>query len=171
MDLMGKITSILGQYANADASQASPDVHAHFDSVAQAVPKDTLAQGISAAFNSDQTPAFGQMVGNLFGQSDPGQKAGILSQLLSTAGPGIVSQVLTSKGLSGLLSSSGPVTPQAASQLTPEVVEQLATEAHKQNPSIVDSVSSFYAQHPTLVKSLGATALTIVMAKMSKRAA
>ena len=54
MDLMNKITSILGQYSNADASQVSPDVHEHFDSVAQAVPKDTLAQGISAAFSSDE---------------------------------------------------------------------------------------------------------------------
>ena len=34
-------------------------------------------------------------------------------------------------------------------------MEQLATEAHKQNPSIVGSISSFYAQHPALVKSLG----------------
>jgi len=170
MDLMGKISGILGQYANSDASQASPDVHEHFDSVAQAVPKDTLAQGIAAAFNSDQTPAFGQMVANLFSQSDSGQKAGMLSQLLSAAGPGVVSSVLAGKGLSAL-AGSGQVTPQAASQLTPEAVQQLATEAHKQNPSIVDSVSSFYAQHPTLVKTLGATALTIAMSKMSKRAA
>lgn len=47
------------------------------------------------------------------------------------------------------------MSPQAASQLSPEAVEQLATEAHKQNPSIVGSISSFYAQHPALVKSLG----------------
>jgi hypothetical protein len=170
MDLMGRITGILGQYASADASQASPDVHEHFDSVAQAVPKDTLAEGISAAFKSDQTPAFGQMVANLFSQSDPGQKAGMLSRLLSAAGPGVVSSVLASRGLSAL-AGSGQLTPQSASQLTPETVEKLASEAHKQNPSVVDSLSSFYAQHPTLVKSLGATALTIAMAQMSKRAA
>lgn len=171
MDLMSKIGGILGQYANADPSQASPDVHAHFDSVAQAVPKDALAQGISAAFNSDQTPAFGQMVANLFSQSDSGQKVGVLNQLMSMAGPGLVSKVLASNGLSGQVSSAGQPTAEAASQLTPEIVEQLATEAHKQNPSIVASISSFYAQHPTLVKSLGATALTIVMSKMSQRAA
>ena len=171
MDLMNKITSILGRYTNADASQVSPDVHEHFDSVAQAVPKDTLAQGISAAFNSDQTPPFGRMVGNLFNQSDPGQKAGMLSRLLSMAGPGVLTQVLARQGLTGLLPSSGEVSPQAASQLSPESVEQLATEAHKQNPSIVDSISSFYAQHPTLVKSLGAAALTIAMSNMSRRAA
>ena len=55
--------------------------------------------------------------------------------------------------------------------MTPQQVQQLATEVHKQNPSIVDTVSDFYAQHPTLVKTLGATALTIAMSQMSKRAA
>jgi hypothetical protein len=53
----------------------------------------------------------------------------------------------------------------------PEAVSQLATEAHKQNPSIVDTVSGFYAQHPTLVKGLGAAALAIAMSHMPKRAA
>ena len=170
MNFLNRISGILGQYANADPSKTSPDVHEHFDSVAQAVPKDTLAQGISAAFNSDQTPAFGQMVASLFGQSDPNQKAGVLNQLSTALGPGLVSQVLASKGLSALV-SPGQVTPEAANQITPEAVEQLAAEAHKQNPSIVDTVSSFYAQHPTLVKTLGATALAVVMSKMSKRAA
>ena len=87
------------------------------------------------------------------------------------AGPGVLTQVLARQGLTGLLPSSGEVSSQAASQLSPESVEQLATEAHKQNPSIVDSISSFYAQHPTLVKSLGAAALTIAMSNMSRRAA
>src|SRR5271169_5946088 len=170
MDLLNTLSGILGQYTNPNASQASPDVHAHFDAVSQAVSPDTLAQGISAAFNSDQTPAFGQMVANLFSQSDGAQKAGMLTQLLSTAGPGLVSQVLGGTALSGL-TSSGQVTPQAASQLTPEAVAQLATEVHKQNPSVVDTLSGFYAQHPTLVKGLGAAALSIAMSHMSKRAA
>ncbi len=170
MDFMNKISGILGQYANADPSKASADVHEHFDGVAQAVPKDALAQGISAAFNSDRTPAFGQMVANLFSQSDPNQQAGMLSQLSSALGPTVVSQLLASKGLSGLM-PSGQVTPEMADQITPETVEQLASEAHKQNPSVVDTVSSFYAQHPTLVKTLGATALAVVMSKLSRRAA
>ncbi len=168
MDWMNKVTGILGQYANADPTQGSPEVHQHFDSVAQAVPKDTLAEGIAAAFNSDQTPAFGQMVSKLFSQSDSSQKAGILSHLVGAAGPGLVSSVLAGQGLSGL---AGSVTPEAAAQVTPEAVEKLAAEAHKQNPSVVDAISNFYAQHPTLVKTLGATALTIAMNRMSKRAA
>lgn len=165
---MNAIGGILQKYTNPDASQVSADVHQHFDAVAQAAPQGVLAQGISAAFNSSQTPAFGQMVGNLFGQSSPDQKAGMLNQLLGAAGPAAMA-FIGSKGLSGLVNSSGQVNPQAASQLSPDVVAELATHAQKQNPSIVDSVSGFYAQHPTLIKTLGAAALSIAMAKMSQR--
>ena len=61
--------------------------------------------------------------------------------------------------------------PQAASQVSPDAATQLANQAQKQNPSIVDTVSGFYAQHPTLVKTLGVAALSIVMSNLSKRAA
>jgi hypothetical protein len=135
------------------------------------IPKDGLAQGLSAAFNSDQTPAFGQMVANLFQNSSPEQKSGLLNKLLAAAGPGVLAKVFAGKAPSALPSGSSQVTPETASQITPEAVEAIATETHKQNPSIVDSISGFYVQHPTLIKVLGATAMTIAMAKMSKRAA
>ena len=168
MGWMNAVAGILQKYTNADPSQVSADVHQHFDAVAQAAPQGALAQGISAAFNSSQTPAFGQMVGSLFGQSNPDQKAGMLNQLIASAGPAAMA-FIASKGLSGLVNSSGQVNPQAASQLSPDVVAELATHAQKQNPSIVDSVSGFYAQHPTLVKTLGVAALSIAMAKISQR--
>jgi hypothetical protein len=41
--------------------------------------------------------------------------------------------------------------------------------AEKTNPSIVDSLSNFYAQHATLVKTLGGGALTIALAKIAER--
>jgi hypothetical protein len=167
MAWMNAVSSILQKYTNADPSQPSQDAHQHFDAVAQAVPQNVLAQGIAAAFNSDQTPAFGQMVASLFNQSSPEQKAGMLSQLLASAGPGVTS-LLASKGLSGLVNSSGQVSAQAASQVSPDVIADVAAHAQKQNPSVVDTVSGFYAQHPTLVKTLGAAALSIAMAKISR---
>lgn len=171
MDWMTKVTGILQQYTGANPSAASADVNAHYDSVAQAVPKDVLTQGLSAAFSSDQTPAFGQMVANLFQQSSPEQKSGMLNQLLAGAGPAVLAKVFAGNAPSALAGGSTQVTPEMANQVTPEAVEAIAAETHKQNPSIVDSLSGFYAQHPTLIKALGATALTVVMAKMSKRAA
>lgn len=171
MDWMNKVTGILQQYTGANPSAASDEVHAHYDSVAQAVPKDVLAQGLSAAFNSDQTPAFGQMVSNLFQQSSPEQKSGMLKQLLAAAGPAALAKLFPRQGPTALTSRSGEVTPEMASQVSPEAIESLVTETNKQNPSIVDSISGFYAQHPTLVKALGATALTVAMAKISNRQA
>ena len=168
MSWMNAIGGILQKYTNVDPSQASQDVHQHFEAVAQAAPQDVLAQGISAAFQSNQTPAFGQMVANLFGQSSPEQKAGMLNQMLASAGPSVTA-LLASKGLSGLAGSLGQVSSQAASQVSPDVIAEIAAHAQKQNPSIVDTVSGFYAQHPTLVKSLGAAALSIAMAKMSRQ--
>jgi hypothetical protein len=49
------------------------------------------------------------------------------------------------------------------------VVQQLATHAQNANPSVVESVSNFYAQHSTLVKTLGGAALTIALAKVAER--
>jgi hypothetical protein len=175
MDWMNKVGGILQQYSNPDsapnASNVNHDeVNQHFDNVAQSVPSNILAQGVSAALNSNSTPPFGQTIGDLFNRSNPDQKSGVLNQLISALGPGAAS-ILASNGLSGILGGSGQVNPQAASQVSPDTVTQLANQAQKQNPSIVDTVSGFYAQHPTLVKSLGVAALSIVMSRMSQRAA
>jgi len=50
----------------------------------------------------------------------------------------------------------------------PEAVEELAAHAEKEDPSIIDSISNFYAEHPTLVKGLGAAALTVALAKIAQ---
>ncbi len=56
-----------------------------------------------------------------------------------------------------------------AQQIPPEAVEQIADKAHKEDPSIIDRISDFYAEHPTLVKTLGTAALTIALAKIAER--
>ncbi|MFL6463085.1 MAG: hypothetical protein ACJ73N_01565, partial [Bryobacteraceae bacterium] len=71
--------------------------------------------------------------------------------------------------LGGLLGGGSKVTPEQAQQVPPEAVHQLAEQAEKNNPSIVDQVSHFYAEHPTLVQGLGAGALALIMSHMSRR--
>jgi hypothetical protein len=61
------------------------------------------------------------------------------------------------------------LTPEQAQQLSPEAVQQLAAHAEKTNPSVIDSISNFYAQHTTLVKTLGGAALTVALAKVAER--
>jgi len=45
----------------------------HFDQVAQHASTDEVGAGLAAAMRSDQTPSFGNMVGQLFGQSSSAQ--------------------------------------------------------------------------------------------------
>ena len=164
------LLDILQQYANPSAAP-SGNVADHFDQVAQQVPQQSLGQGIAAAFRSDATPAFGQSVGSLFGQSNPNQQAGVLNQLVQSLGPGALTSV--AGGILGRILGGGTpgatptITPQQASQLSPDDVSAIAAHAQQQDPSIVDRVGSFYAQHPTLVKTLGAVALSAVMGHLS----
>lgn len=166
-----KIGNLLQQYTSGGAAaQAAPDVHALFDEVAQAAPSSAIAEGLAAAFNSDKTPTFGQMVSTLFNNSTGDQKAGIINHLLSSVSPGALTQILSGAGLAGLLGAgSTQLTADQAQKLSPEAVQQLATHAQNGNPSVVDAVSNFYAQHTTLVKTLGGAALTIALAKVAER--
>lgn len=162
------IANVLSQYAGASATNPPPNVQQDFEKVSQSAPSNHLAEGLAQAFHSNQTPAFGQMIANLFSQSNPEQRAGILSQLLPAAGPGLAS------GIGGELASllrggTSQVTPEQATQISPESVQQLAEHAKQNDPSIVDQASSFYAQHPKVVQALGAGALALIMSHISQR--
>ena len=50
------------------------------------------------------------------------------------------------------------MTPQQAEQVSPEAVQTIARQASRTDLSIMDKAAGFYAQHPTLVKTIGARA-------------
>ena len=163
---------LLQQYLGAGAAQPPSDAADHFHQVAQTAPPEVVSQGLAAAFRSDQTPPFGQMVGQLFAQGTPDQQAGMLKQLLGNLSPAALTALAGSGALGSLAASPAAVaavSPQQAAQLTPTQVEQIAAHAEQQNPSVIDSMSNFYAQHSTLVKTLGGAALTIALAKIANR--
>ena len=162
---MGLLDDLLKQVTSGNAPAA--DVHAAYDQMAPAVPRGELADGLAHAFNSDKTPPFEQMVSRLFDQSNPDQKAGLLNQILGALGPDGVAQVRgAGSGLASML-SEGSVTPQQAQQVSPDAVQELAQQAAKTDPSIVDTAAGFYAQHPTLIKAIGAGALALLMSRIS----
>jgi hypothetical protein len=139
-----------------------------FQQAAQQAPPNAVGEGLAEAFRSNQTPSFPEMVSNLFARSNPEQKAGLLSRLLPSAGPGALSAVLGSL-LGGASAANGQVTPQQANQVPPMAVQQLAQHAQNGNPSIVDEIGHFYAQHPQVVTALGGLALSIVLQHMTRR--
>jgi hypothetical protein len=168
MGIMDEIGHVLQQYTNNSSGNTGRNVEHDFAQVAPQVAPTALASGLGDAFRSDQTPPFGQMVSRMFGQSNGEQRAGILNHLLGAVGPGMLSTSVLG-GLSSLLQGRASITPQQAEQVSPDAVENLAEHAQRQDPSIVDRASEFYAQHPTLVQGLGAGALAFVMSRMSQR--
>jgi hypothetical protein len=168
MSLFDQLGNVLKQYTGG-ATQDAATATEHFDQVAQAAPQSLIAEGLSAAFRSQQTPAFGNLIGQLFGQSNGDQKAGMLNQLIQSVGAGNLALVPGGAMLASLLAGGSQITPQQAQNVSQEVVQQIATHAEKADPSIVDQASAFYAQHTTLVKTLGGAALSIALAKVAER--
>lgn len=171
MDLMGMLGGILKQ---AEGGQVPPDLHQHMDNAASAIPPDALSGILSQVFNSSETPAFSQMLGGLFGQSSGGTQASVLNGLISAAGPALLGSIMSGGGLSGLAGMLGggaaprQLSPAEAAQVSPDEVQELAKHVEQHNPGIVDQMSSIYAAHPTLVKTLGTGAMILALRKISE---
>jgi hypothetical protein len=168
----------LGSLISQFTGGAAPNATDQFHQVAQNASPDLLSQGLAAMFHSDQTPPFGEMAGQLFNNANPDQKAGMLNQLLTSLGPTVLASLAAGAGggaLGGLLgqltqggSTPATITPEQATAVTPEQVQQLATHTEQNNPGIIDKMSGFYSAHPDLVKTLGSAALAIALAKIAQ---
>ncbi|MGV3742610.1 MAG: hypothetical protein ACO1NO_09910 [Burkholderiaceae bacterium] len=178
MGLGFDIGNILQQYGNVNPQRPPEKLEQDFDEIAQHSPNEDLAEGVSAAFRSDQTPPFPAMIGQLFSQGDAQQKSGMLGQLLSGLGPSVIGSLLGGGlgggALGGLLNRAAgqqgvDIRPEDVENLSPEEVQELASRAEQQNPGIVDQMSRFYAQNPALIKALGGAALAIALGQMSQR--
>ena len=169
MSILDQVSGVLKQYTGGSTPNVA-NATEHFDQVAQNAPPNVIADGLSAAFRSDQTPAFGNLLGGLFSQSNGEQKAGLLNHLIASVGPGALAQLAGGGALASLLGGGAKeVTPEQAQNISPDVVQALATHAEKTDPSIIDKASAFYAEHTTLVKTLGGAALSIALAKVAER--
>jgi hypothetical protein len=164
------LMDVLSQYQDA-SNRPPPDVRQDFEVVSQEADAEELGAGLEEAFRSEQTPPFEQMVGQLYGNSDAHQRAGLLNEIIGSLGPGILG------GLAGgrLQDMFRPVdgrpriSPEEAQHIAPADVESITAAAAKQNPGIMERVSRFYAEHPALVQTLGQAALAIAMNTMARR--
>src|SRR5215467_8206253 len=117
MDWMNAVNDIVSRYTGNAAGSAVADPHDDFQQVSRAAPQEVVASGLSEMFRSDRTPSFAEMVSNLFSQSNPNQRAGLLNQLLAAIG-GAGALGSLPGGLSGLFGGSN-VTPQQATNVSP----------------------------------------------------
>ena len=164
------IADILKQYADRPT-----DTQTDFDEVARQVPPDVLGSGIAQAFRSEQTPEFGNMIGSLFGGSNPQQRAGLLGQLIRSVAPAVLSS-LAGGALGRVFQGGGAragaapsVNPSDVTDLTPDQVREVATAAEKNDPSVMDRIGGFYAKNPEVVKVLGGAALAIALGRLANR--
>jgi hypothetical protein len=156
------LIDILQQLAN---SASAPNAQ-QIDQVARSATKDELRQGVTEALRSDQTPPLSQIVADLFDQASPEQRATILNTLTEKLGPGALAGV-AGGALAGHEGADTPLVPATkASQITPEQVRDVVATAEQHEPTVLDRIGGFYAEHPELVKTLGAGALMIALARM-----
>jgi len=156
---------ILDQYSDPSTQPDQPQVEQDFDHVAQNADPETLEHGLSQAFRSDQTPPFGNMVGQMFGQADSGQRAGMLNQLIGALGPAVIGSMLGGRAgglggglgnmggggmgglgglLGGLLGGAGTAGSQASAQQVPQVTPQ---DAERLSPEEVQELAARAEQH------------------------
>ena len=172
MGLLGGLSDLLKQYGGQSGA-APANVEQHFDQVAQGVPSSSLAGGLAEAFRSNETPPFAQMAAQLFSNGNGQQQASMLTTLLSSVGPDVLSKFTggsANSPLAALLQSGqGQISADQAAQVNPEEVQALAQHVEQNNPSIIDRISEVYAEHPTLIKTLGAAAMAIAVRKIAER--
>ncbi len=167
---------VLAQYAQQPAESGSRTSESHYDEIAPQLSPQALQSGMADTFRSSRTPPFGDMVSRLFDQSSSQQRAGLLTQLVQSLGPAAAS-VLGSGVLGRMFGShsaapgaSAPsITPAQADQVSTDEVRDIATRAEAQHPAIVDTASAFFAQHPDLIKGIGAMGLAVLLGKMARR--
>ena len=160
---------ILRQYSLPQGAPPPGDAQAHFEMAAQQAPHEMVADALSESFRSERTPPFGEMVADAFRHSSPEQRSGVLNQILGSLG-GAAGGGLLGGALGQILGRFGNnVPPDHAANLSPDQVKDIANEAEKHDPSVIERVSDFYARHPDLVRRLGTAALTIALAHMASR--
>ena len=158
--------SLMEIFKNVLAGEAGPATHQQYDQVAQGIDHSVLASGVKEMMQSSQTPDFNQLVAQAFANASAEQKASILNTLLGSASPAVLSQ------LGGLIpggAAGGNLTPAQAQSVSPSALPQLAADAEKHAPSVIDQMSSVFAAHPTLVKTLGTGAMIVALRSIAKR--
>jgi|SRR5215467_2167896 len=171
MAWMDEISDIFNRYCGVAGGTASApaDPHQDYRDIAETAPPQVMADALAHAFRSDQTPSFPEMVSSLFRESNPDQRAGLLNQLIAAIGPTALAGIPGLKELAGSAGGGQSVTPQSANQISAEQVQQAAARAQRDNPSVIDQISGFYAQHPGVVKALGSAAITIAIQRIARR--
>jgi hypothetical protein len=161
MGLMDDVRNILGRHDDQARKEEGERRSADFETIAAQAGSSQIAGGLAAAFRSNETPPFPDMLVQMLAQASGPERAGLLNTLIGALDPAAAGQILSR--VDGRPSTGASLTPEQAERLPVDVARSLAVEAERQDPSVVDRISHFSAGHPALVKAIGAGALAMVL--------
>ncbi|WPB58790.1 hypothetical protein [Xylophilus sp. GOD-11R] len=153
MDFSNILSGFLGGQSGASQSP--------LNTLVGNISPETIQKLLASALNSDQTPPTGQTLSRLFDKADAPQKAGLLSEVLGAIDPKALAG-LAGGAFQALAATGGTVTPAQAARFTPQQVAQLADGAAQAEPGIIERVSKFCAEHPTMLSLIGTSVMAVV---------
>ena len=161
MSLLDQLSGVLGNITGGNLSEQ--ELHSHYDQIASTVPQQTLGSVIGPALQSLEAGQAQQGIANSTQQMTPAQRGGLMQQLLGGFGNSgaNVGSLLSQLGINQAVAGN----PQSA---TPDEVATLASHAQANAPGVFQEAMSFYSQHPTLVKALGAAAITQIATHLGR---
>lgn len=161
MSFLDQLGPILQQYASGRPAATEAEAHGHYDQISDAVPAHELAPAIGKAFGTLTPQDLRDRVTASAAQMSTPQRASLVEQLLSGLGPNVAS-VLATLGLD-------PALAQNPAQASGADAGTLAAHVQQERPEIFNQAMKVYAQHPMLVKMLGALAIAKIAQQLTQR--
>ncbi|BDC48626.1 hypothetical protein F183_A09420 [Bryobacterales bacterium F-183] len=155
-----------GLFGNSNGSQQATVLNTLLSVVGPMVMQQMMGGGSGGQRQPvQQESGLGGILGSIFGGGGAAPAASRGGGLEAILGSGALGGILQ-----GMMSQGGlrQLTPQEAAQISPEEIQALAETAQQQEPGVIDQLSGFYAEHPTLVKTLGAGALAFALGKIAQ---
>ena len=161
MSLFDQLGGVLSSITGGNLNEQ--ELHPNYDQIANTVPQSTLGSVIGPALQALGAGQAQQGIANSAQQMNAEQRGGLMQQLMGGFGnSGVnVGSLLGQLGINQSVANN----PQSA---TPEEVSALAAHAQANNPGVFQEAMGFYSQHPTLVKALGAAAITQIATHLGR---
>src|SRR5690349_230296 len=118
MNWLETVTDIVSRYQAGNSERSNDSAtHEDFQQVVESAPRDIVTNGIAGMFRSNDTPPFAEMISNLFSQSNPGQRVGLLNHLLSVVPPATIAALPGLASLGELRGGNRDAVDRVANQL------------------------------------------------------
>jgi hypothetical protein len=161
MSFLDQLGPLLQQYAGGHPSATDAEAHDHYDQIAAAVPPHQLAPTIGPALTTLSPDDLRQRISASAAAMSAPQRGTLMQTMLSGLGPNVAS-VLATLGLD-------PSLAQHPTEATGADAGTLAAHVQQERPEIFNQAMAVYAQHPMLVKMLGAVAIAKIAQQLTQR--